>query len=485
MVMENARVRRKIPELFEPMMVPHLEKVDEMISPGLTILRWTSLNLESYVDSVTVSLQSLELLIDRATDVWEIQIKGNLEAIQNILLCDLPESDPWTPEQFVAKAQVNKLNDYFSPLLLSLYYFNCALHNNYKLSFPLQAMCAKISPQLNTRCEKVEKATHDLITILLPEGLSLEDVTSLELPKSGTTTPATRVSMSRLSILDEEEEDFKPGELTLQREEKKRLELCQEADYLLTHFNKRTQDALLRCTRTTLEAIKRRVTSPSALHYGDFDGDKKKKMDTRPAFKVNLSLAIPNVALRPSLEDIQSSLNEVVQQVLAVHKGVKQWGQGSSQPADLSNPSQAQLAAQSKVLSQPSGVLAAQSGILAATSGVLATASGVLASSMPKDPPKTFFKVIAEHKEIAKLVSMLSSTVSSAKALVTKALDHFKKYEHLWTLDREEHMTKFLESNPGLSEFESEIRRYMELEETIHEEEEVFSVGALALVTGM
>ena len=87
-------------------MVPHLERVDEMISPGLTILRWTSLNLESYVESVTGSLQSLELLIDRATDVWEIQIKGNLEAIQNTLLCDLPDSDPWTPEQFIAKTQV-------------------------------------------------------------------------------------------------------------------------------------------------------------------------------------------------------------------------------------------------------------------------------------------------------------------------------------------------------------------------------------------
>ena len=318
------------------------------------------------------------------------------------------------------------------------------------------------------RCEKIEKATQDLITILLPEGLTLEDVTRFEASKSGTTTPVTRVSMSRLSVLNENEEDFKPGELTLQREERKRQELCQEADFLLSHFNKQTLDALLRSTRTTLETLKRRVTSPSALHYGDFDGDKRKKMDTRPAFTVKLSLAIPHVALKPSLEDIQSTLNDVVQQVLAVHKGVLQWGKDSSQ---LSNPSQAQLAAQSKeLLSSPSGVLAA--------------ASSVLSPSAPKNPPRTFFKVISEHKEIAKLVSMLSSTVSSAKVLVTQALDVFKKYEHLWVLDRDEHMTTFLESNPGLSEFESEIRKYVELEETICEEEDILNVGSLALVTG-
>ena len=106
MVSEDVRIRNKVPEIFEPMMVPHLERVDEMVSPGLTILRWTSLNIEAFVDSVTTSLQSLELLIDRARDIWEIQIEGNLKAIQTTQLCVLPESEPWTPDEFVSKTQV-------------------------------------------------------------------------------------------------------------------------------------------------------------------------------------------------------------------------------------------------------------------------------------------------------------------------------------------------------------------------------------------
>lgn len=305
--------------------------------------------------------------------------------------------------------------------------------------------------------------------------MSLDDIAKADMTKSGATTPTTRLSMSRLSVLDEEEEDFKPGELSQQRQHKKQHELCQEADYLFSTFNKRTQDALIRCTRVTLETIKRRVTSPSVLHYGDLNGDKKKRMETRPAFKASLSLAIPSVSLKPSLEDIQSALNEAVQHVLAVHKGVLQWTQLSNKP---SNSTKIKLATQSSVLSEPVATLAV-------ASSILATSPSVVSSSTQQNAVNNFFKLISEHKEILKLISIMSSTVSSAKALVNQSVDKFKKYEHLWMLDREENMTKFLQSKPGLSEFESEIRRYMELEEIISEEEDVLSVGSLALATGV
>ena len=289
-------------------------------------------------------------------------------------------------------------------------------------------------------------------------------------PKSGMTTPNRMTVASRLSMLAEEEEDFKPGEITQHREAKKRQELYQEADFLLTHFNRKTMDALIRCTRTTLESLKRRVTSPSALSYGD--DDRNKKLDSRPAFRVKLVLSIPQVTLKPSIEGIQNTVNTVVQHILAVHKGVNQWGQVSTNPLTSSK-----LAAQSKVLSPTT-----TGGLAQASAAVLANSSAVL--NKPRDAPNTFFKLIYEHKETAKLVSMLSSTISSAKGLISQSLERFKVYEHLWSLDREGHMKTFLEGKPGLSEFESEIKKYMELEEIITEEEEELTVGALTLETG-
>ena len=293
----------------------------------------------------------------------------------------------------------------------------------------------------------------------------------------------------------EVEEEFRPGEIAYQREQQKKRELYQEAHDLINHFNRRVLDSLIRCTRTTLESIKRRVSSPSTLLYGDTD--EKRKMDHRPALKVKLTLAVPHISLKPSVEEIQAAINSAVQQVVSVHKSVYQWRQGDKrvQPQSLAAPSgvlAAQggtLAARSGMLAAPSGVLAAPSGVLAASSGVLASPSGKLASGSIVVPPpavklKNFFKSVSEHKEVAKLVSMLSSTISSAKALLTESLDHFKVYEELWTIEKEEHVTKFMEGNPDLSDIEEKMKAYVSTEEEVAEENEEMSVGSLALLTG-
>ena len=100
------QVRAKIPENLLPLMAPHLEKVNSMVSPGLVLLRWTSLNLSHFADSVTASLETLELLIDRTSNMLAIQIQGVLDNISNTLLCDLPDNEPWTIEEFVSKIKV-------------------------------------------------------------------------------------------------------------------------------------------------------------------------------------------------------------------------------------------------------------------------------------------------------------------------------------------------------------------------------------------
>lgn len=359
----------------------------------------------------------------------------------------------------------------------------------------MQALCKKKAPQLNTTCEKIEKATYELLTILLPDGADdLEKVFALD-QESAKTTP--KPSIVGLAPVIEVEEEFRPGEIAFQRELQKKRELYQEASDLITHFSRSVQDALIRCTRTTLESIKRRVSSPSTLLYGDTD--EKRKLDHRPAFKLKLALTVPQISLKPGLDEIQSALNNAVQQIVSVHKSIYQWRQVASQAP----PSQPNLAAVSGVLAAKSGLLAAKSGLLAAKSGVglsaksglLAAASGILASasrnlglSVPEaaatPPLKNFFKSVSEHKEIAKLISMLSSTISSAKALVTQSLEHFKGYEELWTIEKEEHVAKFMESKPDLSDIEGKMKVYVSIEETVVEEDEVMHVGSLALLTG-
>lgn len=112
LVKYEQEVREKIPENLLPLMAPHLEKVNSILSPGLVLLRWTSLNLGHFADSATASLEKLELLIDRTRDILGIQIEGVLQEIASTLLCDLPDNEPWTIEEFVSKIKVSRIYNY-------------------------------------------------------------------------------------------------------------------------------------------------------------------------------------------------------------------------------------------------------------------------------------------------------------------------------------------------------------------------------------
>ena len=105
-MLNNKRVREKIPEVLVPLMTPHFEKLDEVLSPGLTLLRWTSLNLAHYASSVEAALDTLELLADRVTDLLTIQIEGVLKEISSTIICELPDNDPWTVDEFVSRNKV-------------------------------------------------------------------------------------------------------------------------------------------------------------------------------------------------------------------------------------------------------------------------------------------------------------------------------------------------------------------------------------------
>lgn len=311
---------------------------------------------------------------------------------------------------------------------------------------------------------------HNLLKILLPGGEEdLEAVLKPEEPPSGKNTPKL-MSMTALSPVDEDEEELRPGELTKQRQEQEKRELYEAARELMEHYSKQTLLALIKCTKHTLETIKRRVASPSAIQYGDASEDKKN--DHRPALKVKLVLAVPHIAIKPSLDEMQSSLNGVVQYILSVHKGILIWGQKSV--AIASQPS----------LGAPSGVLTAVSGVLSAKSGTLGGPSAISSTFRQGGLSNTFFRPVSEHKEIAKLVSLMTSTISSAKVLVTQSLEHYKQYEELWTIDRNESMTSFMEEEPSLSDFEAKMKEYTAMDNVIEEEVELLDCGSLALVTG-
>lgn len=50
---------------------------------------------------------------------------------------------------------------------------------------------------------------------------------------------------------------------------------------------------------------------------------------------------------------------------------------------------------------------------------------------------RNFYPGVAEHKDISKLVVLLSSSVNSVRKAASEALQDFQKYKALWTEDRD------------------------------------------------
>ena len=81
--------------LFSFLMMLHLEKVhvDEMLSPGLTVLRWTSLDTDSYVRSGHEALERTKLLISRVNNIHDLRIDQECTNVGATPLCELPDHD--------------------------------------------------------------------------------------------------------------------------------------------------------------------------------------------------------------------------------------------------------------------------------------------------------------------------------------------------------------------------------------------------------
>jgi dynein heavy chain len=188
-------------------------------------------------------------------------------------------------------------------------------------------------------------------------------------------------------------------------------ELDQAFEEVLHHFSHKNFEAIVQCTRGSLDLIKSRL--------GSIGNQYNKSMANRPFFKAEIVLSIPNVILQPKLEDIQASLNRVSSLVLGVSKKIPVWGQRKD--------------------------------------------------SHSEESLRNYHNEVATNKDVVKVVMMLTSMANTIKKEVEAHREQFTHYDFLWKDDRSESIKKFLEANPSLHDFEQEINRYEAFEREIAE----------------
>nr|WAW84836.1 axonemal dynein heavy chain C [Halisarca dujardinii] len=421
---EYNQLREAIPPLFEPLMGPHLARVDAVLGEGVTALSWSSLNIPAFVAAAEAEMRTVQLLLLRTRDILDHRINQLLRDMSAVTLCQLPDSEPWTVATLVTRTE---------------------------------ELCRQASAAIDGSTVLVERAAHEVVALLTSWGD--EELPSAEKTAAGQDSRSPAPPPSTTASVVRREVGFVAGEAAAKRKQQLRQEMQQEAEYLLEYFNHQNLDALLKLTRSTLETLRKRLNASSSLGYTDRSVEKK---DNKPVFKASATLAIPSIIMKPSLEDIQNSINTVVQTVLGTYRRVYLWGQ-ARQPVGRSDTPEPSSAG-------PTPLARASKG-------------NVHAPPPQVKQLRNFHRLVTENKEVAKLVSFLSTTVTSSKRLVTDALEQFNKYQELWTVDRDGKLKEFMEGKPSISEFETEMRKYQDQEGLVMEEPDSVQAGAIALET--
>ena len=273
-----------------------------------------------------------------------------------------------------------------------------------------------------------------------------------------------------------------PAAAALKRKREMKDYLEEEAQELLSYFNHRNIDAIVRVTKATLDAMRKRVTVSSSLHYIEASLLAKDSQNfNTPLFKSFVTLAIPNITMQPALDEIQQTLNRAAQKVVGVSRGISQW-QRTCRVFLKPPKNDEEWEPRSRSVSNATSFDEETTGTrrTARTETDSSTVTS-FSTNLKKD---NYFKQVSENKEMAKLLSILSTLINSTKKEVTTALDHFAAYDGVWKTNRDEELAKFLRQDVGLSEFEAMIQYYEVLEKKIMAEPESCSVGAVALYTG-
>ncbi|XP_040105705.1 dynein heavy chain 8, axonemal isoform X1 [Oryx dammah] len=414
---------QEVPPVFVNLMTPKMKKVEAVLRQGLTILTWSSLTLESFFQEVDSVLGMFNQLLKKINDLCEMHIDAVLKEIAKTLLISLPESGATKVEDMLT------LNETYTK---------------------------EWAEVLNHKSKHVEEAVKELISIFetiyevkysgkgarhLPElrkhvvfGSEGEDVESADYDAN---------IVPEADVKDDKEDEFKKE--------------CKE---VYAFFSHQLLDSLQKATRLSLDTMKRRIFVASP--YG-----RKRSEDVVSFLKSEVHLAIPNVVMVPSLDDIQQAINRMIQLTLEVSRGVAHWGQQSrhiKRVISSTSPTTMDLAH-----SSPGKQLKKE--------------ERSFEEMIPARKLKNFYPGVAEHKDISKLVLLLSSSVNSLRKAVHEALQDFQKYKTLWTEDRDVKVKEFLANNPSLTEIRSEILHYATFEQEIDELKPIIVVGALELHT--
>ncbi|XP_040552361.1 dynein axonemal heavy chain 5 isoform X2 [Gallus gallus] len=379
-----------IPAVLKPLMKPFIEQVEDALAPGMTQLSWTSSNINKFIENVYRTMREVDFVVKEAADTLECRIERVLEDMANTALIILPEDEPIDVSTFLEQTE------------------NLAIST---------------ARELSQQSQQVECSVYELV-----------DTLKQRLKADAGRTPEDSYSCTHLDT-----------------KQKTRCQECMSCCcyYLMGQLCQKNTDSLVRCTKISLESLRHR------LRVVDSRYQMTRSVETKrvPLFKTEFQLAIPNVVLQPSLEDIQSAVNKAVNIVLSIAKDIPLW-----KFAYLHHKQQ--KAEQS---------VAIELGDENKFTKMLAL--------------KPLDKQIIEHKDVNKVVIQLNTVILSLKARASDLLNSFSEFSSIWNKDPEEKVKEFIETKPTMAEFQTQIGYFSQLELQIRELPNHFVLESVDIAT--
>ncbi|XP_037394017.1 dynein heavy chain 8, axonemal [Pygocentrus nattereri] len=383
-----------IPAAFYNLMASKIKNVESVLRNGLVLLNWSSLILDKFFNNIDTAMSDLNQILKKVRYVCELHIEAVLQDISETVLIALPEDGPSTLEDLI--------------------------NSNKNRSKHLAEILAHKS-------RNVEGAVKELIDTLSAIYESKERKAANERP----VPEFKRVAFAEDVASNEDDDELNGESIGAEKED----DLTKECKAIYACFSTKLLDALVKATRSSLDELKKRVLISSfsvrQRRFGVLD-------DAITFIKSEVHLAIPNVVMVPSLDDIQHAINHLVNIVLEVSRGVARWRQGHCLDDNVKSEAR---------------------------------------------KLKNFYQSVVKHKDISKLLVHLASAVNSLREPASDVLKQFQPFNVICAEDRDVKVKEFLKSNPYLDQIKSEILHYVSFEEKIDNIKPIIILGSIELST--
>nr|XP_013189103.1 unnamed protein product [Amyelois transitella] len=441
------RTVRRVKLEVRPLFLPQVVRLSFLLLPGLRSVAWTNEDWKEFIDRANAAIKCFDVLVTRVHDIYTNRIIYVLSGMQEVTLFNLPEETPWSVEEFIENVETGCRNA-------------CVELN--RKSLMVEEAVEEVLDLVKKAAQQIKPTeTNPDFEFLIAEGASSTNESSASGPQDW--TPVYECFDSPYRLLS-----TPAGGLSKGMQEMVKNAVSEMRRY----YSRKVVDVLIRVTRRSLDLIIKQFSNEIPV-----DESQKK-----PIFLLHATLMIPNVSVKPTLDEIQEVLTLAGRHISGLAKGVAQWTGGKTSRVSwkqLAGPQSTQLLeVVTKLDEQVASVVPmSQKAMKAPDPAKMKRKKHYRLESEEKPSfpfqQKNFYNYVMENKEIVKTLSLLSTCCQNVKTELNTLVKRWRPYHYLWKCEKT--LRQLLAWN--LNDFELSLKRHSELEASLSTEPDILIIG--------